>query len=63
MVKCRGVQSNGSRSHTPGGVGRKGRHHMYSGGWGRQARTQVNRCRHSSRTASYVRNMQVGLRV
>ena len=28
---CRGVQPNESRSHTPGGVGRKGRHHMYSG--------------------------------
>ena len=25
------VYRNGSRSHTPGGVGRKGRHHMYSG--------------------------------
>jgi len=31
VVKCRGVQPNGSRSHTPGGVGRKGRRHMYSG--------------------------------
>ena len=46
MVKCRGVQPNGSRSHTPGGVGRKGRRHMYSGELGeKQARTQVNRRR------------------
>ena len=33
VIKCRGVQPNGSWSwsHTPGGVGRKGRQHMYSG--------------------------------
>ena len=31
MVKSRGVQPNGSRSHTPGGVGRNVRRHMYSG--------------------------------
>ena len=34
MVKCRGVQRNGSKSHTPGGVGRKGRRHTYSGALG-----------------------------
>ena len=61
MVKCRGVQRNGSRSHTPGGAGRKGRHHMYSGELGRQACTQVNKCRHSSCTASYVLTCRLGL--
>ena len=61
MVKCRGVQPNGSWSHTPGGVVRKGRRHMYSGEFGRRARTQVNRCRHSSCTASYVLTCRLGL--
>ena len=50
-----------SRSHTPGGVGRKGRRQVYSGELGRQARTQVNRRRHSSCTASYILTCELGL--
>ena len=54
-------------THTwPGGVGKKGRHRQGDGtctvgSWGRQARTQVNRCQHSSCTASYVLTCRLGL--
>ena len=44
-----------------GGVGGKSDDTCTVGSWGRQARTQVNRHRHSSCTASYVLTCRLGL--
>ena len=41
--------------------GGKGDGTRTAGHWGRKARTQVNRCRHSSCTASYVLTCRLGL--